>query len=288
MIWRLVFLILTGMRVGAAEPVAPSPEAAETWLARARDAEARGLIRQAIEHAGRATALAPSDPRGFYLRAQLCQQAGQWREADADLGRVLELRPAEVRLYYERGIVRLHRGDFAGSVADLDRFAEARPGRAADLWQRGIALYYVGRMDEARKQFEAHRVVNPRDVENSAWHFACVAQLEGFAAARRKWMPVEGDPRVPMAAIQDLMAGRGSVEAVDAAVEAVDDPRWQASARFYGDLYLALYHDAEGRRDLAARRSAAAAQQADRHGVMGSIARLHVDWLAARLSRPAA
>jgi len=66
------------------------------------------------------------------------------------------------------------------------------------LWQRGIALYYAGRYDDCRKQFEAHRTVNPDVVENAAWHFLCVARADSVAAARAALLPVGPDRRVPM------------------------------------------------------------------------------------------
>ena len=62
--------------------------------------------------------------------------------------------------------------------------AKAVPDEAPYLWQRGIALYYAGRYDDCRRQFESHRSVNPDDVENAAWHFLCVARAESPAKAR--------------------------------------------------------------------------------------------------------
>jgi tetratricopeptide (TPR) repeat protein len=258
---------------------------AEAWLARAREREARGLIRQAIDEASRAVEAAPDDPRGWLFRARLFLRTREWSRADDDFGRLIQLLPDEPGAYYERGVLRLQQGDFGGAVADFDRFAALRPARAADLWQRGIALFYANRAEDARRQFELHRDANPNDVENSAWHFACVARLEGPGKAREKWMRVEGDRRVPMNAIQALMAGEGSIEAVKAAIEAVQDPRARETAEFYGDLYLALYHGAEGRPELEARHAAAAAKNADAFGIMGAIARLHVDWVAQRMTR---
>ena len=58
---------------------------------------------------------------------------------------------------------------------------------AADFWQRGIALYYAGRYQDCREQFESHRTVNPDDVENAAWHFlvCCARRVSGESGSGR-------------------------------------------------------------------------------------------------------
>ena len=144
-------------------------------------------------------------------------------------------------------------------------------------------MFYAGRYDDGRRQFELHRTVNPRDVENSAWHFACVARSEGFEAARKALLPVTGDGRVPMTQIQALLAGTGTPAEVLRAAEGVADPTRKGEAVFYAQLYLALYHGAEGRKDLETRHAAEAARLGPEYGIMGELARVHADWVAARL-----
>jgi lipoprotein NlpI len=82
------------------------------------------------------------------------------------------------------------------------------------LWQRGIALYYAGRYDDCRKQFEAHRTVNPDDVENAAWHYLCVARAESPARAKAALLPVGPDARVPMKQVYELFKGAMTPEQV--------------------------------------------------------------------------
>ena len=83
-----------------------------------------------------------------------------------------------------RAVADFENGRFAESSAAFDSLAKAAPERAPYLWQRGIALYYAGRYEDCRRQFESHRAVNPDDVENAAWHFLCVARDESPAKAR--------------------------------------------------------------------------------------------------------
>ena len=107
--------------------------------------------------------------------------------------------PAErARAIFDRAVVDFDNGRIVESVAGFDAVARLIPAEAPQLWQRGIALYYVGRYQDCRAQFESHRTVNPDDVENAAWHFLCVARAESAEKARAALLPVGPDARVPM------------------------------------------------------------------------------------------
>ncbi len=131
--------------------------------------------------------------------------------------------------------------------------APADPKLAARAhFDRGVAAFNARRFAEGKQQFELHRTVNPRDVENAVWHFACVARSEGLEAAQKQWIEVSGDGRIPMAEIHDLFSGKGDVDDVLEAVrEATGDDREKRSAEFYGQLYLGLYYDLHGKTDAA-------------------------------------
>ena len=83
-----------------------------------------------------------------------------------------------------RAVAAFEKGHFVESATAFDELAKAVPEQAPQLWQRGIALYYAGRYDDCRRQFESHRTVNPDDVENAVWHFLCVARAESSARGR--------------------------------------------------------------------------------------------------------
>jgi len=131
------------------------------------------------------------------------------------------------------------------SARVFDRLAEAVPGSEPDLWQRGLALYYADRFEDGRAQFERHLTVNPNDVENTAWHFLCVARLEGIGSARMKLLPVNADPRVPMKEILALYAGRGDAATLLAAAEQGTDLE-RRNQLCYAHLYLGLWYEAGG------------------------------------------
>ena len=158
------------------------------------------------------------------------------------------------------------------SVAGFDKLVSVAPQAMPQLWQRGIAQYYAGRYADCRKQFEAHRNVNPNDVENAAWHYLCVARAESPAKARAALLPVGPDSRAPMKEIYRMYRGELTPQQVlDAAGSGLE-------AQFYAHLYVALFHEAQGDRDQAKKHITIAAE--DRFaagGYMHMVARVHRD-----------
>lgn len=172
--------------------------------------------------------------------------------------------------------------DFAGgrieqSVAGFEQLVAQVPRVMPQLWQRGIALYYAGRFTACRQQFEAHRTVNPDDVENAAWHFLCVARAESPARARAALLPVGPDARVPMHEVYEMFKGTLTPDQV---LRAGDG---STSGQFYANLYVGLYAEAVG--DAARARTALAAAANDRFrsagGYMHMVATVHVARLGA-------
>ena len=176
------------------------------------------------------------------------------------------------RAIFDRAVADFQRGRIAESVAGFDALAKLAPNDAPQLWQRGIALYYAGRYQDCRAQFESHRTVNPDDVENAAWHFLCVARAESPEKARAALLPVGPDRRVPLPQIYQMFRGRLTPEEVLAAAGA------GSASQFYAHLYLGLYFDALGNKARALEHITAAA--ADRYaavgGYMHTVARIHL------------
>jgi lipoprotein NlpI len=134
----------------------------------------------------------------------------------------------------------------ADSEKAFDEVLAAAPQAKPQLWQRGLALYYAKRYQDGRDQFETHQTANSNDVENAAWHFLCVARLDGVEAARKALIPIEGDTRVPMKQVHALFAGNGSVEAVLTAASEGDESPRRSNHLCYAHLYLGLYFEALG------------------------------------------
>lgn len=156
----------------------------------------------------------------------------------------------------------------------FDQLVVAVPSAEPDLWQRGLALYYAERCNDGRKLFELHKTVNPDDVENAAWHFLCVARLEGVRAARDKLLPVAEDPRVPMKEILDLYAGRCEPAAVFAAAQR-GEPDAQRNQLCYAHLYVGLFYEATGDAAKAREHITQAAGSFRMEHYMGKVAVVH-------------
>lgn len=169
------------------------------------------------------------------------------------------------------------------SARAFDRLVELDPTSEPELWQRGLALYYADRFDDGRRQFEVHRTVNPADVENPAWHFACVARAEGVEAARKKMLPVGPDRRVPMKEIIAYYRGDGSADAVLAAAEEGSEAS-RRNQLCYAHLYLGLYAEAAGDPEAARTHIELAAGRYAMDHYMGRVAVVHArlrGWTAA-------
>ncbi len=156
----------------------------------------------------------------------------------------------------------------------FDQLVQAVPGAEPELWQRGLALYYADRFADGRAQFELHRTVNPNDVENPAWHFLCVAKLDGVEAAQARLLPVGEDSRVPMQEILALFSGRGDEAAV---LEAAEQGEGEARKNqlCYAHLYLGLFHEAAGNADKAREHITQAAGPFKMDHYMGRVAVMH-------------
>ncbi len=138
------------------------------------------------------------------------------------------------------------------------------------LWQYGIALFFANRFDEGKLLFEKHRVVNPHDVENAAWHFLCVAKAHDVNQARKILLPAPDDRRTPMRQILKRLALTDD----SVVMEKMETAKEDLSTRFYGNLYLGLIADAEGRPDEAIQYIKRAAQTEATH-YMADVARVY-------------
>ena len=170
-----------------------------------------------------------------------------------------------------RAVAAFEKARFVEAANAFDEVAKIVPEQAPFLWQRGIALYYAGRYDDCRRQFESHRTVNPDDVENAVWHFLCVARGESPAKAKAALLPVGPDARVPMREVYQMFAGTLTPEQVLSAAGS------QPAALFYAHLYVGLYFEAQGMTARALEHiKIAAADRFEREGgYMHMVAQVH-------------
>jgi len=182
----------------------------------------------------------------------------------------------DARKLFEDGVTLLFAGKPKESAEAFDALVKLRPEIEPELWQRGLALYYADRFADGVAQFERHKEVNPADVENVTWHFACLARDKDVDTARKQLLPVGNDARVPMKEVLDLYRGAGTAEAVLAAADS-GPPSARRNQRCYAHLYLGLLAEAEGNAADAEKHMALAAGTYRMDHFMGKIARLHCE-----------
>lgn len=191
--------------------------------------------------------------------------------ASIALAQTSEQQPQAV---FDRAVADFQAGRIAEATVGFDNLAKLVPSAAPQLWQRGIALYYAGRYQDCRQQFESHRTVNPNDVENAAWHFLCVARAESPAKARTALLPVGRDSRTPMREIYEMFRGALTPDEVLAAAGS------EPGAQFYAHLYLGLYFESLGDKKRALEHMTIAASDRYRMGgYMHGVARVHLSIL---------
>ena len=204
-------------------------------------------LKAAQEQAEKAVKDAPSDPKAHLKLAEILALRRDNAAALKSLDKAIELDPKLTTAFDRRGDAKLKLGQFAAAVADFDVVLKANPKLTPEHWRRGIALYYAGKYEDGVKQFDTHKTVNPEDVENAAWHYLCNVKVAGKEKAQKALIAVTRDSRVPMAEIQKMFAGALKPQDVlDAAEKTKAGTPEGTSARFYANLYVALWYEAEG------------------------------------------
>ena len=185
------------------------------------------------------------------------------------------MEPDSARISFDLGAARFRSGDMAGSVAAFERVAALEAHARAQLWQLGISQYYARDFAGCAALFELHRTVNPQDVENSVWHFLCVAATRGFGAARTGLIPIDRDGRVPMMEVFALFGGSGSVQEVLDAADIAVSAGGGKGPEFYAHLYLGLYYEAAGDAAKSRVHITRAVQLKQSGNYMWQVARVH-------------
>ncbi len=178
----------------------------------------------------------------------------------------------------QRGQERFFGAEIKGSIADFDGYLKLFPERDPHHWQRGISYYYAEQYEKGKAQFERHQDVNSQDVENAVWHFLCAVRAPGgnVEAARKEFININADGRVPMKQIHALFEGSGDEAAViNAASNENAGPEGVRNHLCYAHLYLGLYHEALGNDEKAEAHMRKAAVDYRMEHYMGKVAQVH-------------
>lgn len=274
---RVRKLSLTIALICAARDVSVAEDAHGDLIDRATKAFSSGRLDEAMSLANQAIETGPANPGGYSVRARVCEERREPAKALSDYDQMLKLDPRLADAWQRRGIAHFKLAHIDQAISDFDQFLKLVPRQAPYHWQRGICLYFAGRFEDGRKQFELHQTVNPNDVENAAWHFLCVARSAGLEKARASLLPIRDDSRVPMMQVHALFAGKAvSVDVLNAA-RAGEPPGPERRQRlFYAHLYLGLYSEVIGDESQAREHITKAVREYGGADYMSDVARVYL------------
>lgn len=189
---------------------------------------------------------------------KLLEQA-QRATSTRDSAKAVELATAAIEkdatlagAYYLRGREHFRLGKIKESVADFDKYVELRPQLESRQWERGIAFYYAKEYKRGAAQFELYQTFHDNDVENSVWRYLCMVPTHGIEKSRSVMLPIKNDRRVPMMQVYEMYRGNMTPEEVLKTAKADDPPEEVLAGRlFYAHLYLGLWFEVAGKKNLA-------------------------------------
>jgi lipoprotein NlpI len=219
-------------------------------------------------------------------RATQASARGDSDQAIGVLTEVITKNPKQSIAFYLRGRENFRAGKIKESVSDFDKHVDLAtakdPKAEARQWERGISYYYAGEFEKGARQFELYQTYHDQDVENSTWRYLCVARTDGVEKARQNLLPISNDRRVPMMQIYDLYRGKLKPADVLAAAEVGEPTKGALNEHlFYAHLYIGLWHEAAGEKDLAKKHIL----EAEKHKIghyMWDVAHVHADLLRAQ------
>ena len=227
-------------------PVAVHGEIPTDRVQAIRDHLDAGRFQEALAAVEPLLASEPEDATLRFLRGLTHEKLRDWTAALTDYDALVTLNPAAPDLRQQRGMTRFRAGDLTGSLQDFDEAIRLEPGLERKHWQRGLTYYLMGDYEQGAKQFSLYQSYYGADVENIAWHMACLARETDWSKAQSKILTLEGDDqRIPLMTVDRLFRGGATPQQVTHAAEATpaETPEGTLS-RFYAELYLALYFDA--------------------------------------------
>ncbi|MEK7461881.1 MAG: tetratricopeptide repeat protein [Patescibacteria group bacterium] len=124
-----------------------------------------GDINAARSFIRRALALKEDYANAYLMLARLEIQAGNTSGAIASAERLAALVPNNPGIYFELGLLKYSNKDYTGAVDAFNQALVLTPDYANAKYYLGLALVQIGRLDEARAQFEALLLTNPDSAE---------------------------------------------------------------------------------------------------------------------------
>jgi TolB-like protein/Flp pilus assembly protein TadD len=125
------------------------------------DTDQPDVIRQALDHADHAVALAPSLAEAYSERALLRLNQYDWAGTRADLQKALALDPNDVKANRRMVLLQLSLGNVVAALSAQRHVVDLDPLDMNSLEVLGMSYYFAGQGAEARQTFEKVRVFSP-------------------------------------------------------------------------------------------------------------------------------
>jgi TolB-like protein/Flp pilus assembly protein TadD len=125
------------------------------------DTDQPDVIRQAMDHADHAVALAPSLAEAYSDRALLRIGQYDWASARADLQKALALDPSDVKANRRMVLLQLSLGDVDAALTAQRHVVDLDPLNTISLEILGFTYYFAGQGADARRTFERVRALSP-------------------------------------------------------------------------------------------------------------------------------
>jgi adenylate cyclase len=126
------------------------------------DTDQPDVIRQAMDHADHAIALAPSLAEAYSDRALLRFGQYDWAGARADLQKALALDPSDVKANRRMVLLELSLGNVDAALSAQRHVVDLDPLNTISLEILGFSYYFAGQGADARRTFEKVRVFSPK------------------------------------------------------------------------------------------------------------------------------
>ncbi len=149
------------------------------------DTDQPDVIRQALDHADHAVALAPSLAEAYSDRAFLRHSQYDWAGAQADLQKALALDPSHVTANRRMVLLQLSLGNVNAALAAQRHVVDLDPLDMSSVEILGMSYYFADQGAEARRTFAKVHVFSPK-FEGLSGNVGFSYLADGQAAAAKR------------------------------------------------------------------------------------------------------